>query len=305
MARLVKDISDDEFPDMEKLLRGTKSKKTSGTTSTSQNTTRKASSSKNTTISAKIEKFAIVTEVRELERNESSDAENAKPKPRKRVLKQPVDNPLLKPLGASRISSSSGSKKLLDSRSYDRKVIAAEEAPPRHERKPVERNVPSRKMVPKGSREPQSDEEVEENKSDDSKLPRRKVAVEKPRSKALARRPATPSSEEETEEDESDDLSDFIVDDDEEDEEDDDSEEDSDDFTPPPKRTPLRSTRKLVRGRRPRVESSDSEEDTLRDLLEKTTIKDDALPDLKPPKKNEIRPGTSSSIEDQGAILQL
>src|SRR4051812_13991306 len=117
MARLVKDISDDEFPDMEKLLRGTKSKKTSGTTSTSQNTTngttRKANSSKNATSSTKTEKFAIVTEVRELERNESSDAENAKPKPRKRILKQPVDNPLLKPLGASKISSSSGSKKLL------------------------------------------------------------------------------------------------------------------------------------------------------------------------------------------------
>jgi hypothetical protein len=305
MARLVKDISDDEFPDMDELLRGTKSKKTGGTTATSQNTTngttRKGTASKNTTISAKSEKFAIVTEVKELERNESSDAENAKPKPRKRVLKQPVDNPLLKPLGASKVTSSSGSKRILDSKPRVQRATAAE-APQRIVRKPVKRNVPSRKMVPKGSRESQSDEEVEENESDDSKPPKRNVPIAKPRSKAPTRRPATPSSEEETEEDESDDMSDFIVDDDEED---DDNEEDSDVFTPPPKATPPRSTRKLVRGRRPRVESSDSEEDTLRDLLEKTTIQDDGLPDLKPPKKNDIRPGTSSSIEDQGAILQL
>lgn len=300
MARLVKDTSDDEFPDMEKLLRGARFKKTGGTTSTSRNTTsgttREINSSKNAITSTKTGKLTIVAEVRELERNESSDAENAKPKLKKRVLKQTVDNPLLKPLGARNVSSSSGSKKLVDSTFCAQKATAAKEAPQQNERKPVQRNVPRQKMVSRGSREPQSDEEVTENESDDSKVPRRKVLVEKPRSRAPPRRPATPSSDEEAEEDESDDLSDFIVDDDE---------EDSDVFTPPPKATPPRSTRRLVRGRRPRVESSDSEEDTLRDLLEKTTIKDNALPDLKPFKKNDMRPGSSSSIDDQGAILQL
>ncbi|KAB8293242.1 hypothetical protein EYC80_007575 [Monilinia laxa] len=224
--------------------------------------------------------------VKGLESDEMDDSENAKPKARKRMLKQNSDNPLLKPF------SSSTKKSSVD----PRKVSASNSAVPMQK---VMEQEPKRKTMSRRPRIPDWDEER----------------------KPAARKPRLPDSEEEDDDgeddddddddddeeeevdyedsDDSDGLSDFIVDDD-----------DSDVFKTPPK-----STRKLVRGRRTVVESSDTdtEDEILRQLLDRTSIEDKRIPDMKPPElkppkrteKAETRPGTSSSFDDNGAILRF
>ncbi|CAD6443067.1 926e8c0a-403e-426a-91fb-80d848d5d4c7 [Sclerotinia trifoliorum] len=257
MARLVVYSSDEEFPDVNEVIRGkpgTKTTKTSTTTrKVSKETNRKVDRNEPAKNNSRKEKGAMAPDVKELDSDEINGSENAKPKARKRILKQNInsDNPLLKPLSMS-------TKKL---GMEPRKASASNSAVPTH-----------------------------------------KVLKEESREKPRARKPIPDSDEEEEEEEDySDDLSDFIVDDD-----------DSDVFKTPPK-----SNRKLVRGRRTVVEESsdiDTEDEILRQLLDRTSINDKdtppefKAPELKPPKRSEkveIRPGTSSSFDDNGAVLRF
>ncbi|KAF7876628.1 hypothetical protein EAF04_001713 [Stromatinia cepivora] len=270
MARLVVYSSDEEFPDVNEVIRGK-----AGTTITST-TTRKVSGETSRKIDrnepaksiSRKGKESMISNVKELDSDEINGSENAKPKARKRILKQNLDNPLLKPLSMNTKGSST----------EPRKASASNSAVPMPK---VLKEEPREKPMARKPRIPDFDEER----------------------KTTARKPRIPDSDEEEEEDEdeSDDLSDFIVDDD-----------DSDAFKTPPK-----STRKLVRGRRTVVEESsdtDTEDEILRQLLDRTSINDKETPpefkapELKPPKRTEkveIRPGTSSSFDDNGAVLRF
>lgn len=275
MARLVVYSSDEEFPDVNEVIRGktgTKTTKTSTTTrKVSGETNRKVDRNEPAKSNSRKEKGAMVPNVKELDSDEINGSENAKPKARKRILKQNVnsDNPLLKPLSVS-------TKKL---GMEPRKVSASNSAA----------------QMPKVLKEESGEKPM-------ARKPRIPDFDEK--RKPTARKPRIPDSDEEEEEEEdySDDLSDFIVDDD----------DDSDVFKTPPK-----STRKLVRGRRTVVKESsdtDTEDEILRQLLDRTSINNKETPpefkapELKPPKRSEkveIRPGTSSSFDDNGAVLRF
>ncbi|KAK6609031.1 hypothetical protein H4I96_02962 [Botrytis cinerea] len=267
----------------------------------------------------------MVSNVKELGSDEIESSENAKPKARKRVLKQNSDNPLLKPLSMGTKRSSAEPRKISASNSAVPMTRVAKEEP-RRKAAAMKPRIPDfeeeRKVVARNYRIADSEEEEEKDEDDSDDLsdfepmprilkdePKRKPMAPKPRipdfdekRRPTARKPAVADSEEEEEDDDSDDLSDFIVDDD----------DDSEVFKTPPK-----STRRLVRGRRTVVEDSsgtDTEEEILRQLLDKTTLDDKDTPPafnppvLKPPKrdeKDEVRPGTSSSFDDNGAVLRF
>ncbi|TGO85308.1 hypothetical protein BPOR_0410g00090 [Botrytis porri] len=303
MARLVVYSSDEEFPDVNEVIRGKAGTKTSQ--KVSGETNRKVDRSEPKS-GLKKEKGSITSNLKELGSYEIESSENAKPKARKRVLKQNSDNPLLKPL----------------SMAVPMTRVVKEE--PRRKPTVVEPRIPGfeeeRKVVARNYRVADSEEDEDEvdsdNLSDFVPMPKvlkdelkRKPLVTKPRipdpdeeRRPTARKPTIADSEEEDEDDDSDDLSDFIVDDD----------DDSDVFKTPPK-----STRRLARGRITVVEDSsgtDTEEEILRQLLDKTTLDDKDTPPafnppvLQPPKRDEkveIRPGTSSSVDDNGAVLRF
>lgn len=247
--------SDEEFPDVNEVIRGKAGTKTTTTSTTSRKglgeATTKMDGSKSTKSVPKKEKGSVLSDIKEWKIDVVDGSEDAKPKARKRMLKQNSDNSLLKPLSMSTKKS----------------------------------NVEPRKAS-----------------ASNSSMPVPRVLEEEPKQKETSRKPRVPESDEEEDIDDSDDLSDFIVDD----------EEDSDVF-----RTPPKLTRMLVRGRRRVVESSsdtDTEDEILHQLMDRTSIKDiDTPPDLKPhvlkpPKRSEkaeIRPGTSSSFDDNGAVLRL
>lgn len=320
MARLVVYSSDEEFPDVNEVIRGKAGTKTSKKVSGETNRKVELSEPKS---DLKEEKGSMVSNVEELGSDEIESSQNAKPKARKRVLKQNSDNPLLKPLSVGTKRSSTEPRKISASNSAVPMTRVAKEEP-RRKATAVKPTIPDfeeeRKVVARNYRATDSEEEKDEDDSDDisdfvpmpkvlKDEPKRKPVVPKPRipdfdekRRPTARKPAIADSEEEDEDDDSDDLSDFIVDDD----------DDSDVFKTPPK-----STRRLVRGRRTVVEDSsgtDTEEEILRQLLDKTTLDDRDTPPafnppvLQPPKideKVEIRPGTSSSFDDNGAVLRL
>ncbi|KAM0143969.1 hypothetical protein ACHAP3_001238 [Botrytis cinerea] len=322
MARLVVYSSDEEFPDVNEVVRGKAGTKTSQKVSEKTNRKVERSEPKN---DLKKEKGSMVSNVKELGSDKIESSENAKPKARKRVLKQNSDNPLLKPLSMGTKRSSAEPRKISASNSAVPMTRVAKEEP-RRKAAAMKPRIPDfeeeRKVVARNYRIADSEEEEEKDEDDSDDLsdfepmprilkdePKRKPMAPKPRipdfdekRRPTARKPAVADSEEEEEDDDSDDLSDFIVDDD----------DDSEVF-----KTPPRSTRRLVRGRRTVVEDSsgtDTEEEILRQLLDKTTLDDKDTPPafnppvLKPPKrdeKDEIRPGTSSSFDDNGAVLRF
>ncbi|KAF7943215.1 hypothetical protein EAE96_011150 [Botrytis aclada] len=322
MARLVVYSSDEEFPDVNEVIRGKAGTQTSK--KVSRETNRKVDRDEPKS-DLKKEKGSMVSNVKELGSDEIEITDNAKPKARKRVLKQSSDNPLLKPFSMSTKRSGTEPRKISASNSAVPMTRVAKEEP-RRKATVMKPRIPDfeeeRKVVARNHRVTDSEEgkEKDEDDSDDlsdfvpmpkvlkDELKRKPIAL-KPRipgfdekRRPTARKPAIADSEEEDEDDDSDDLSDFIVDDD----------DDSDVFKTPPK-----STRRLVRGRRTVVEESsdtDTEEEILRQLLDKTTLEDNDTPPafnppvLQPPKrdeKTEIRPGTSSSFDDNGAVLRF
>lgn len=288
MARLVEDSSNDEFPDVNEVIRISKLK-TELKTTTRKPPNKQSSESSNSRISTSNSKTTIITEVKELDGNEFSGPENSKPKARKRLLKQTTDNPLLKPLNSSTSLASGDTRKATVSRAPTKRSKTSEPIPKPKASKPISKP----KSVPRPRRAQTPDSEKDEDDSDDAAI-RRQIASETEgnRKSPTHKSKKVVSENEEDAQDESDDLSDFIVDDDE---------EDSDVFTPPPK-----LTRKLVRGRRPKLEDSDSEEDTLAELLDRTSLKDKSPPSKpKLPQKNELRPGSSSSFDDHDAVLRL
>ncbi|ESZ96770.1 hypothetical protein SBOR_2840 [Sclerotinia borealis F-4128] len=272
MARLVVYSSDEEFPDVNEVIRGKAKTKTTTKLTTSRKVSEEAVGKVDRSGPAKScsrkENGSIGSNVKGLESDEIDGSENAKPKVRRRMLKLNSDNPLLKPLGTS----------LKKSSVEPRIASASNSAMPMSK---VLEEEPRKKTTTRKPRIPDKDEDEER--------------------KAMAWQPKKLESDVEDEEDGSD-LSDFIVDDD----------DDSDVFKTPPK-----STRKLVKGRRTVVEESsdtDTEEEILRQLLDRTSIQDKKKPrelkppELKPPKRSgkvEIRPGTSSSFDDNGAVLRF
>ncbi|KAF5876468.1 putative hmg box-containing protein [Botrytis fragariae] len=320
MARLVVYSSDEEFPDVNEVIRGKAGRKTSQKVSGETNRKVERSEPKS---DLKKEKGSTVSNVKELGSDEIESSENAKPKARKRVLKQNSDNPLLKPLSMGTKRSSTEPRKISASNSAVPMTRVMKEEP-RRKATVVKPRIPDfeeeRKVVARNYRVTDSEEEKDEDDSDDLPgfLPMSKVLKDEPKRKPIslkprisdldekrrptARKPTKTESEDEDEEEEDDDLSDFIVDDD----------DDSDVFKTPPK-----STRRLVRGRRTVVEESsdtDTEEELLRQLLDKTTLDDKDAPSafnppvLQPPNRDEkveVRPGTSSSFDDNGAVLRF
>lgn len=222
MARIaVIEDSDDEFPEISKILKASPKKiigrGVAAATSRSRESNIQAPREKTGKLLTSEEPIPTPME------HEGVEDVRRKQKPRKRVLNQRTENPLLRPI----TSTSAASSGFLPSEKKKETV------------KPTEKRTPvvrSKRAASKPVLESEGDEETVKPTERGESVVRRKRVVSKP---------VLESEEDEDEDEESDGMSDFIVSDNSS------LGEDEDEIV---ERMPPRSTRKLVRGRRPQTD---------------------------------------------------
>jgi hypothetical protein len=258
MARAV-EVSDDDFPDLAQLLKSGKPESKSATTTVKRKTRKAFNTSRDPvgdateTSESKVKRndsLKIVKgqhdekrETRERSKEIEGDVQpvvEVKTRPKKRILNQKNDNPLLRPLGNSTRDHLSP-----DISDISIKVRSKEDARTNKARQP---DPSTRQSTPE--EQPQTNTKVSRPKVEKKPAP-------KATKKALPRYDST-----EEEDYSSDGLSDFIVNDSSF------LDDESVVEAPAPK-----STRRLVRGRKPRSEDSDDED--LGVQMKKLTFNDD------------------------------